>query len=190
MTRYVARLFEAAETDCVVTMEFHDFAPFQNFYRCRTEQLETHGLFADDVARHWAEHDLTVVSSDVRGMGRAVQYREALESLAELFARCAGKKTAGLHGDRSLGFVRMPGGGQVEEDMERRDRPTWEVEQTKPSRSEEPRRALLAFHVVAEHEAPGSREDGRSASRISWQQAFASPPYRQAYGASRCRHDA
>ncbi len=44
-TRYVASLFEAVGTDCVVTLDVHNLAAFQNAFRCRTEHLEANGLF-------------------------------------------------------------------------------------------------------------------------------------------------
>lgn len=34
-TRYVASLFEAVETDCVVTLDVHNVAAFQNAFHCR-----------------------------------------------------------------------------------------------------------------------------------------------------------
>lgn len=39
-TRYVATLFEAVGTDCVVTLDVHNLAAYQNAFRCRTEHLE------------------------------------------------------------------------------------------------------------------------------------------------------
>jgi len=79
MTRYVAGFFEAVDTDRVVTLEVHNLAAFQNSFRCRTEHLEAHGLFADYFASRLAERDIAVVSPDVGGVKRAARYREALE---------------------------------------------------------------------------------------------------------------
>lgn len=78
-TRYVARLFEAVGTDRVVTLEVHNLAAFQNSFRCQTEHLEAHTLFAEYFASRLAESDLTVVSPDVGGVKRAARYRNALE---------------------------------------------------------------------------------------------------------------
>jgi ribose-phosphate pyrophosphokinase len=85
ITRYVARLFEAMDTDRVVTLEVHNLAAFQNAFRCRTEYLEAHTLFAEYFASHLAERPLAVVSPDVGGIKRAARYREALE-------RCLGRE--------------------------------------------------------------------------------------------------
>lgn len=78
-TRYVARLFEAVETDRVATLEVHSLAAFQNSFRCRTEHLEAHELFAEYLSEGWADHDLVIASPDVGGIKRAVRYRRALE---------------------------------------------------------------------------------------------------------------
>ncbi len=79
ITRYVARLFEAVDTDCVVTLEVHNLAAFQNAFRCRTQHVTAHGLFADYLASHLSERSLAVVSPDVGGVKRAARYRDALE---------------------------------------------------------------------------------------------------------------
>jgi ribose-phosphate pyrophosphokinase len=77
-TRYVARLFEAVDVDRVVTLEVHNVAAFQNAFRCRTEHLEAHELFAEHFAQTLGERDLAVVSPDVGGIKRAERFREIL----------------------------------------------------------------------------------------------------------------
>lgn len=77
-TRYVAGLFESVGVDRVVTLEVHNEAAFQNAFRCQTEHLETHGLFAEFFARRLASHELVVVSPDIGGIKRADRYQEAL----------------------------------------------------------------------------------------------------------------
>jgi ribose-phosphate pyrophosphokinase len=78
MTRYVAVLFEAVGVDRIVTLEVHSLAAFQNAYRCRTEHLEAHRLFADFFAAHYGDRELVVVSPDVGGVKRADRFREIL----------------------------------------------------------------------------------------------------------------
>jgi ribose-phosphate pyrophosphokinase len=78
-TRYVAALFEAVGVDRVVTLEVHNVAAFQNAFRCGTEHLEAHGLFAAFFAERFADRELAVVSPDVGGIKRADRYRQALE---------------------------------------------------------------------------------------------------------------
>jgi ribose-phosphate pyrophosphokinase len=78
-TRYVAALFEAVGVDRVVTLEVHDLAAFQNAFRCRTEHVEAHGLFAEHFAERLGDRELVVASPDVGGIKRADRYRRALE---------------------------------------------------------------------------------------------------------------
>jgi ribose-phosphate pyrophosphokinase len=78
-TRYVAQMFEALGTDRVVTLEVHSLAAFQNSFRCRTEHLGAHEVFAEHFAARLAGRPVTVVSPDVGGVKRAARYRAALE---------------------------------------------------------------------------------------------------------------
>jgi ribose-phosphate pyrophosphokinase len=78
-TRYVAALFEAVGVDRVVTLEVHNLAAFQNAFRCRTEHLEPHGLFAAFFAERFGDREPAVVSPDVGGIKRAERLRQALE---------------------------------------------------------------------------------------------------------------
>lgn len=77
-TRYVAALFEAMQVDRVVTLQVHNVAAFQNAFRCRTEHLESHVLFADALAAKLREREVVVVSPDVGGVKRANGFREVL----------------------------------------------------------------------------------------------------------------
>lgn len=78
-TRYVARLFEAAGTDRVVTMDVHNLAAFQNAFRIRTDHLEATKLFVAHFASLLKdEPQITVVSPDIGGMKRAERFRQAL----------------------------------------------------------------------------------------------------------------
>jgi len=77
-TRYVAGFFEAVGVDRVVTLEVHNVAAFQNAFRCRTEHLEAHRLFAEHFACLLADRDLAVVSPDVGGVKRAERFRDVL----------------------------------------------------------------------------------------------------------------
>src|SRR5688572_6288673 len=77
-TRYVAALFEAVGVERVVVLEAHSLAAFQNAFRCRTEHLEAHALFASYFAESLRERELVVVSPDVGGVKRADRFREFL----------------------------------------------------------------------------------------------------------------
>ena len=77
-TRYVARLFEAVETDRVVTLDVHNLAAFENAFRCRIDHLEARGLFVDYFAPKVESEEVVVVSPDVGGVKRAEQFRQLL----------------------------------------------------------------------------------------------------------------
>jgi ribose-phosphate pyrophosphokinase len=67
-TQYVARLFEASGADCVVTLDVHNIAAFQNAFRCRTVHLDTRRLFAGLVPDLVPDGPLTVASPDPGGV--------------------------------------------------------------------------------------------------------------------------
>jgi ribose-phosphate pyrophosphokinase len=77
-TRYVAQLFEAVGTDCVVTMDVHNLAAFQNAFRCRTEHLEAAPLFVAHLLPLIGGAEVAVVSPDAGGIKRAEVFRRLL----------------------------------------------------------------------------------------------------------------
>ena len=99
-TRYVASLFEAVGTDCMVTLEVHNPAAFENAFRCRTVALSGTPLFVDYVKANLANENLSVISPDAGGMKRAELLRETLE---QALGRPFGKGLAEKH--RSAGVV-------------------------------------------------------------------------------------
>ena len=99
-TRYVAGMFEAVGTDCVVTLEVHNPTAFENAFRCRSVALTGTPLFVDYVKRNLGGEKLAVISPDAGGMKRAELLRESLE-LA--LGRPVGKGLAEKH--RSAGVV-------------------------------------------------------------------------------------
>lgn len=82
-SRYVAQVIESVGTDCVVTIDVHNPAAFQNGFRCRTVHLDTCRIFATEVAARAATDDapLTIVSPDGGGVSRAEVLRQSLELL-------------------------------------------------------------------------------------------------------------
>jgi len=100
-TRYLAALFEAVGTDCVVTLDVHNLAAFQNAFRCRTEHLEATRLFARHIATRIADTNVVVVSPDAGGVKRADRLRDVLSRVMD---RPIG--TAFMEKTRSLGEVR------------------------------------------------------------------------------------
>ncbi|HTS22768.1 MAG TPA: ribose-phosphate pyrophosphokinase [Casimicrobiaceae bacterium] len=79
-TRYVAQLFEAVGADCVVTLDVHNLAAFQNAFRCRTEHLEAAPLFVSRLAPRLADEPIAVVSPDAGGIKRADAFRQRLSA--------------------------------------------------------------------------------------------------------------
>lgn len=78
-TRYIAAMFEAVGTNCVVTLEVHNPAAFENAFRCPTVTLTGTPLFVD-YARGLTGEAFSVVSPDPGGAKRAELFREALEA--------------------------------------------------------------------------------------------------------------
>jgi len=77
-TRYVAGLFEAVGVDCIMTLDVHNLAAFQNAFRCETVHLEAVSLFVEHFASLAAETETTVVSPDAGGIKRADVFRRRL----------------------------------------------------------------------------------------------------------------
>lgn len=79
-SRYVAELLEAAHADCIISLDVHNPAAFDNAFRVPTIHLTALPLLADRFARAVAGADtqLTVVSPDVGGIKRAQIFRELL----------------------------------------------------------------------------------------------------------------
>ncbi len=100
-TRYVAALFEAVGVDCVVTMDVHNLAAFQNAFRCRTENLEAAGLLVREVAGLVGREEVAVVSPDAGGIKRADRFRQRL-------AACLGRPVGAAFAEkyRSEGALR------------------------------------------------------------------------------------
>ena len=99
-TRYVAGMFESVGADCIVTLEVHNPAAFENAFRCRTVALTATPLFVDYVKKTFPDAKLAVISPDAGGMKRAELLREALEAA---LGRPVGKGLAEKH--RSAGIV-------------------------------------------------------------------------------------
>lgn len=99
-TRYIAGMFESVGTDCVVTLEVHNPAAFENAFHCRTVALTGTPLFVDYIKRNFSHDKLAAISPDAGGMKRAELLREALEAA---LGKPIGKGLAEKH--RSKGVV-------------------------------------------------------------------------------------
>ena len=82
-TRYMARLFEAAGADLIMTLEVHNIVAYQNSFRCQTIHLDPRQLFAREAVRLVGDAPVVVVSPDPGGVKRAQLFRETLEVTLE-----------------------------------------------------------------------------------------------------------
>lgn len=82
-TRYVARLFEAAGADRIVTLDVHNLAAYQNAFRIPAEHLEATWLLARPCAALIGNRQAVVVSPDAGGVKRADRFRGALSGILE-----------------------------------------------------------------------------------------------------------
>jgi len=127
-TQYVARLFEAAGAHCVVTLDVHNIAAFQNAFRCTTVHLDTRALFANHLLNDMAARPVVVLSPDPGGVKRAQLFREMLEKrlrkpVGQAFAEK--RRSAGVvSGDLLVGEAKV-GGVLLESAM--RDDALWHV---------------------------------------------------------------
>lgn len=77
--RYVAALFEAMNTDRVVTIDVHNLQAYQNGFRCKTEHLHAQNLFISYFQSVIGQgEDVVIMSPDVGGVKRAGQFRDRL----------------------------------------------------------------------------------------------------------------
>ncbi len=79
-SQYVARFLESAGVDCVVTLDVHNVAAFQNAFRIATVHLDTRRLFASEILHHHRSLPICVMSPDPGGVKRAQLFREMLET--------------------------------------------------------------------------------------------------------------
>src|SRR6266404_3900846 len=109
-TRYLAEMLEAVGVDCVITIDVHNLAAFQNAFRCRTDHLEASSLFVDHFAPLLHGQAVAVASPDIGGAKRAEQFRRDLAATltAEPAAAFVDKRRSGgvISGDTLVGDVR------------------------------------------------------------------------------------
>jgi len=82
-TRYIARLFEAAGVDLIMTLEAHNIVAYQNAFRCQTIHLDPRRLFAREAVRLVGDAPVVVSSPDPGGVKRAQLFRETLQATLE-----------------------------------------------------------------------------------------------------------
>jgi ribose-phosphate pyrophosphokinase len=109
-TKYVARLFEAAGADAVMTLDVHNLAAYENAFRIPTRNIEAVSLFVDHFARLCRGQPVAVISPDIGGTKRADRFRRALATALhdEPAAGFADKRRSGgvVSGDVLVGEIR------------------------------------------------------------------------------------
>ncbi|MBI3274834.1 MAG: ribose-phosphate diphosphokinase [Methylocystis sp.] len=100
VTRYVAQMFEAVGTNCVMALDVHNVAAFQNAFRCQTESLDAQAVFVRHFVGALGGAPVAVVSPDLGGEKRAELFRQRLE---RALARPVAKGFMEKH--RSMGQV-------------------------------------------------------------------------------------
>ncbi|MGZ5905571.1 MAG: ribose-phosphate diphosphokinase [Reyranella sp.] len=80
-TRYVAALFEAVGIRCVIGVEVHNVAAFENSFRCLTWHVECAPILAAHFAPLVRGSAVVAVSPDAGGAKRAARFREELQRL-------------------------------------------------------------------------------------------------------------
>jgi ribose-phosphate pyrophosphokinase len=110
ITRYVAQMFEATGVDCVVALDIHNEAAFDNAFRCQSVRIEAGELFAASLASDLGTSPVVVASPDIGGVKRAQLFRE---SLARQLGREVGfafmekrRKAGVVSGDMLVGDVK------------------------------------------------------------------------------------
>jgi ribose-phosphate pyrophosphokinase len=79
-TRYIAQLFDAVGTNRVIGLEVHNFAAFQNAFRCETVHLDARRLFCPEIRTLADDMPVVFFSPDGGGMKRAQLLKEAFEA--------------------------------------------------------------------------------------------------------------
>ena len=109
-TRYVASLLEAVGVDCVVTLDVHNLAAYQNAFRIEAVHLEAKKLFVDHFARCAGDAAIAVVSPDIGGVKRADAFADSLSHrLARPVERAFMEKRRSegvVSGDKLVGEVK------------------------------------------------------------------------------------
>lgn len=79
-TRYIAQLFEAVGTDCLVVLDVHNLVALQNAFRCQTIHLDARRLFHSTIQKLARDLPLTIFSPDTGGVKRADLLRQTYEA--------------------------------------------------------------------------------------------------------------
>lgn len=82
-TRYIARFFEAAGADHIITIDVHNIQAFQNAFRIPTDHLEARKIFADYLVPIIRNDEAVIMSPDAGGIKRAQQFQQCIAGRLE-----------------------------------------------------------------------------------------------------------
>jgi ribose-phosphate pyrophosphokinase len=109
-TKYVARLFEAAGADAVMTLDVHNLAAYENAFRVPALNIEAIPIFVEHFGQLCRGRPVAVISPDIGGTKRADLFRRALGAALheEPAAGFADKRRSGgiVSGDMLVGDIR------------------------------------------------------------------------------------
>lgn len=104
-TKYIARIFRSVWVDRILAMDVHNPTAIQNAYEVPCDLLEANILFADHIRKvvheqKYSPKNLTVLSPDSGGLGRARKFRKILSDWlsAEVGIACLDK----IHSGREI----------------------------------------------------------------------------------------
>jgi ribose-phosphate pyrophosphokinase len=80
--RYLAQLIQSMGTGCMITMDVHNLAAFENAFACRTEHLRACEPLARAMATRLSDREVVVVSPDAGGVLRAREFQQQLSAMA------------------------------------------------------------------------------------------------------------
>ncbi len=107
--RYLAQMLEALRVDCLIVMDVHNRAAFQNAFHCLTLDVSAADLFAEYLAERLPPRSAVVLSPDAGGTKRAEMFRRllAVKLGAEVGSAYMEKYrgSGGLSGDSVVGEV-------------------------------------------------------------------------------------
>lgn len=108
-TRHVAMLFEAVGTDCIVVIDVHNEAAFDNAFRIPTVRIEGMEMFTSALAQAIELSGCVVVAPDIGGVKRAQRLRDTLTATSGAdigFAFMEKRRSGGVvSGDAFVGEV-------------------------------------------------------------------------------------
>lgn len=81
--KYLARLYETAGIEKILTLDVHNIAAFENAFRCQCLNLEAAPLFCAYLRSRITSSPLVVMSPDIGGIKRVEKFRRDLQTILQ-----------------------------------------------------------------------------------------------------------